>query len=83
MPNKNNILPVQKIYLFIKPPNGFLRYINVTAVIRFSLCSADSGFNRVEPKDYKPRLLKFDDKVSFLIIIISSWSFSVENLYSV
>ena len=85
-------LPVQKIYLLIEPPNGFWSFINgllwsrgaydVTVVICFSLYSADSGFNRVGPKDYKPRLLKFDDKVSVLIIIISSWSFSVENLYS-
>lgn len=31
---------------------------------------ADSGFRRVGPKEYKPRLLKFNDEVPLLAIII-------------
>ena len=34
------------------------------------LCRADSGFRRVGPKEYKPRLLKVNDEVNKLLQIV-------------
>ena len=32
-------------------------------ILTVFICRAESGFKRVEPTDYKPRLMKFNDMV--------------------